>query len=43
MWRYRSTALKLKLRGAPQVSAEGRIAAHTAARLTQVRLATALD
>src|SRR5262249_23816669 len=30
-------------RRALQVSAEGRIAAHTAARLTQVLLATALD
>ena len=45
MWRYRLPALKPKngrqLRRALQVSAEGHIAAHTAARLTL--LATALD
>src|SRR5262249_49368886 len=45
MWHYRLPALKPKngrqLRRALQVSAEGHIAAHTAARLTL--LATALD
>src|SRR5262249_6086776 len=46
MWRCRLPALKPKngrSRRALQVSAEGHIAAHTAARLTQVLLATAMD
>src|SRR5215472_15276470 len=46
MWRCRLPALKPKNgrpRRALQVLAEGHIAAHTAARLTQGLLATALD